>query len=79
MKKLTESLEASLQSLYNGMADQYSDIDDEIASKKASIKRLAQLKKEIEADMEYLEGMGIKKLEEEIEAEVDGENQEEES
>jgi ABC-type transporter Mla subunit MlaD len=77
MKKLSSGLQSSLQSMYDGMKEQYDSIDSEIAGHKKSIKNLNQMKKDIEADLEYLEGMGIKQHDEDeqVETEVDGENQ----
>lgn len=64
MKALPQTLKDTLQSVYNGLAEQYESIDETIKSRQESIKSLKKMKKEIEADMAALEEMGVGVLDE---------------
>lgn len=79
MKALPKSLKDTLQSVYNGLAEQYESIDENIKSHQTSIKNLKAMKKDIEADLSALEEIGVGSLEETEVEEIDGENQEENS
>lgn len=74
--EMPPGLQESLQSMYNGLAEQYESIDSAIESHEHSIKQLNKQKKDIEKELAYLETLNIGVMEADGE-EVNVKNQKE--